>query len=98
MFQIKFTKEAGILSYYEICDKLKSENYTRVWNTEQIVPYLHNSEEWIGYEDKESLIAKVNILIYLERKKKKQIKKNKKGKICTRNGIGRNNVLGNRHC
>jgi hypothetical protein len=63
------------LSYYEICDKLKTENYSRIWNTEQMVPYLHNDDEWIGYEDKESIVIKVIICIAQNKEKKLNIKK-----------------------
>ena len=37
--------------------------YTRVWDSESKVPYAHGKEQWtsgwVGYDDKESLEAKV---------------------------------------
>jgi len=32
---------------------------TRVWNAEQQVPYLVQGDTWLGYDDAESIIAKV---------------------------------------
>lgn len=55
---MKYTREAGFLAYYEICQKLQ-QGWTRVWNEEQKVPYAYNGNEWVGYEDVESLNQKV---------------------------------------
>jgi chitinase len=60
----KYTREAGFLAYYEVCQKLQS-GYTRVWNSEQMVPYIFSGTEWIGYEDTQSLTEKVNYAINL---------------------------------
>jgi GH18 family chitinase len=59
---MKYTREAGFLAYYEICQKLQ-QGWTRVWNEEQKVPYAYNGNEWVGYEDVESLNHKVVIII-----------------------------------
>ncbi len=40
-----------------------------------MVPYLHNDDEWIGYEDKESIVIKVIICIAQNKEKKLNIKK-----------------------
>jgi len=60
----KYTREGGFLAYYEVCHKLQS-GYTRVWNSEQMVPYIYSGTEWIGYEDTQSLTEKVNYAINL---------------------------------
>jgi chitinase len=54
-----YTREGGFLSYYEVCQRL-TQGWTRVYNTEQQVPYAFNSNEWVGYDDLESLKVKVD--------------------------------------
>nr|UBY12663.1 chitinase [Eisenia andrei] len=55
----KYTREAGFLSYYEICPLIADGSATRVWSEEQLVPYLYKGDQWIGYDDKTSLAMKV---------------------------------------
>lgn len=50
-----------MLSYYEVCEKLK-EGWTYEWNEEQAVPYAYSINEWVGYDNAESLKAKVVFL------------------------------------
>lgn len=57
---MKYTSAPGILSYYEVCEKLVS-GWTVVRNEEQAVPYAYSSNEWVGYDDIESLKVKVEI-------------------------------------
>jgi chitinase len=49
-------------SYYEICQLLKS-NWTQVYNTEQQAPYVYNGNQWIGYDDIQSLTQKANYIV-----------------------------------
>lgn len=56
-----YTREGGFLSYYEVCQRL-GQGWTRVFNTEQQVPYAYNSNEWVGYDDLESLKVKVDYI------------------------------------
>jgi len=55
----KYTREPGFLSFYEICEKLSLEGWQRVWNNEQKVPYAYKDNQWVSYEDIESLKLKV---------------------------------------
>ena len=55
----KYTREPGFLSFYEICEKLSQEGWQRVWNNEQKVPYAYKGNQWVSYEDIESLKLKV---------------------------------------
>jgi len=57
----KYTREAGFLSYYEIC---KNPGFTEVWNDEHKVPYAHGKQsdwqyDWVGFDKQESLTLKV---------------------------------------
>ncbi|KAK3589884.1 hypothetical protein CHS0354_015910 [Potamilus streckersoni] len=54
-----FTREAGVLSYYEICEIMASGRGKRYWNSEQMVPYYVQGTTWVGYDDKESFTIKL---------------------------------------
>lgn len=54
----KFTKQPGLLAYYEVCDCLNN-GWTRAWDNEQKVPYMYMGTQWASYDDKQSLNEKV---------------------------------------
>ncbi|XP_070286407.1 chitotriosidase-1 [Myotis yumanensis] len=54
-----FTKEAGLLAYYEVC-AWKGAAQHRI--PEQEVPYAFRGDQWVGFDDTESLKAKVSYL------------------------------------
>nr|XP_006218557.1 chitotriosidase-1 isoform X5 [Vicugna pacos] len=54
-----FTKERGLLAYYEICSwKGAAERRTE----DQKVPYAFQGNQWVGFDDVESFKAKVSYL------------------------------------
>uniref|UniRef100_A0A3B5AS11 Acidic mammalian chitinase n=2 Tax=Stegastes partitus TaxID=144197 RepID=A0A3B5AS11_9TELE len=55
-----FTREAGFLSYYEICTFLKGATVHMI--EDQKVPYATKQNEWIGYDNKDSFNTKVRYL------------------------------------
>ncbi|XP_067388001.1 chitotriosidase-1-like [Emydura macquarii macquarii] len=55
-----FTREAGFLAYYEICTFQKGATTERI--EEQKVPYSFKENQWVGYDDKESITTKVQYL------------------------------------
>lgn len=55
---VKYTNTSGMASYYEVCSLLNS-GWTRIYNEEQQVPYIYNGNQWIGYDDEQSLTQKV---------------------------------------
>ncbi|CAL1532906.1 unnamed protein product, partial [Lymnaea stagnalis] len=58
-----YTRETGILAYYEICLNLKDKGWEAEWIDEQAVPYSYGGDQWAGYEDKKSIAIKAkNIL------------------------------------
>ena len=61
----EYTREAGFLSLFEICKYLKISNWTREWSNEHQVPYAFSGNQWIGYDDDESIILKVLIKSFL---------------------------------
>ncbi|XP_062997962.1 chitotriosidase-1-like [Elgaria multicarinata webbii] len=56
----QYTKEAGFLAYYEICDFKKGA--TTVMIPEQKVPYSFKGNQWVGYDDVDSVKNKVKYL------------------------------------
>ncbi|CAO2636962.1 Chitinase-3-like protein 1, partial [Lemmus lemmus] len=56
----RFTKEGGVLAYYEICDFLKGAEVHRILG--QQVPYATKGNQWVGYDDQESVKNKVQYL------------------------------------
>lgn len=58
------TREAGFLSYgLEICKYVKKENWTRVWSKEHQVPYAYKDNQWVGYDDLESVKIKTKYIV-----------------------------------
>ncbi|PNF19137.1 hypothetical protein B7P43_G09797 [Cryptotermes secundus] len=51
-----YTREAGTLGYNEICEQ--SSQWTVYWNEEQEVPYAVNGNQWVGYDNADSLKLK----------------------------------------
>jgi len=45
----------------QICAWLARNGTTRFWSTEQQVPYLiYNGNQWLGYDDAQSVAGKVS--------------------------------------
>ena len=53
-----FTQAPGFLAYYEIC-KLMKEGWTKEWNDEQKIPYAFKDDQWVGFDDTQSIKLKV---------------------------------------
>lgn len=60
--KLKYTNEAGIASYYEICEKIKNGMTVSNYNYAK-APYGNQGTYWVGYEDEKSLAYKVDKLI-----------------------------------
>merc|ERR1712038_1123070 len=55
----EYTREAGFLSYYEVCDMLlNGSNY--IWDNEMKVPYLVKGNQWVGFDDERSIRNKMD--------------------------------------
>uniref|UniRef100_G1QUJ7 Chitinase 3 like 2 n=2 Tax=Nomascus leucogenys TaxID=61853 RepID=G1QUJ7_NOMLE len=54
------TEFSGFLAYYEICQFLKGAKITRL--QDQQVPYAVKGNQWVGYDDVESMETKVQFL------------------------------------
>ncbi|KAJ8962575.1 hypothetical protein NQ318_000968 [Aromia moschata] len=54
-----YTLEAGFLGYNEICEAQLEGGWTTVWDDEQKNPYTYKGDQWIGYDNVESITLKV---------------------------------------
>ncbi|XP_078471892.1 chitinase-3-like protein 1 [Lampetra planeri] len=54
-----FTGTAGTLAYYEVCQRLRQDQYNAEWLEEQAVPYAHLDDQWLGYDDTRSFTYKL---------------------------------------
>ncbi|XP_069122707.1 chitinase-3-like protein 1 [Argopecten irradians] len=51
----EYTNETGILSYYEICDKIRNEGWIVHRQSEYMVPFAYSDDQFVGYDDEESV-------------------------------------------
>ena len=58
----EYTGEKGILSYYEICPQVKSGNWTKAYDSVGKVPYAFKEDQWVGYEDEDSIAIKMDYI------------------------------------
>ncbi|XP_007485186.1 chitinase-3-like protein 2 [Monodelphis domestica] len=56
----QFTAEEGFLAYYEVCQFLQGATVTKI--PEQQVPYAVKGNQWVGFDNVESVEAKVQFL------------------------------------
>nr|AYD38868.1 acidic mammalian chitinase-like protein [Mytilus galloprovincialis] len=59
----QYTREAGIMSYYEICALQDSGKGQTVYDSEQMVPYYTDGSLWVGFDDEVSLAIKIEWLV-----------------------------------
>ena len=46
------------LSYYEVCQRLGKDGWTKAWLDEGMVPFAHGDGEWVGYDNVRSITYK----------------------------------------
>lgn len=50
----EFTRAAGFLSYYEICDRVRNRGWTVVQDPQgRMGPYAYKGSQWVSYDDPE---------------------------------------------
>lgn len=55
----EFTRAAGFLAYYEICDKVQNKGWTVVKDPQgRLGPYAYHGNQWVSYDDQEMLRRK----------------------------------------
>lgn len=57
-----YTREAGMLGYNEICEMLAQGGWTVKRDDEQRVPYIIKGNQWVGYDDIQSVKEKAEYI------------------------------------
>ncbi|XP_035779009.1 acidic mammalian chitinase-like [Anopheles albimanus] len=57
-----YTKEAGILAYYEVLENLQN-GWIKTRDDKQKVPYAHSECQWMSYDDNESIANKCKYVV-----------------------------------
>ncbi|XP_046560919.1 chitotriosidase-1-like [Haliotis rubra] len=60
----RMTREKGILAYFEICENVRFNSWTKEWIDEQNSPYAHGGNQWVGYDDVISIGIKGGAFIW----------------------------------
>ncbi|KAK8769157.1 hypothetical protein V5799_014378 [Amblyomma americanum] len=58
-----FVTSTELKGYYEICMDIKFGNWTRVFDNEAMCPYAYRGDQWVGYEDEESIAHKMDFIL-----------------------------------
>ncbi|GFO13885.1 chitinase-3-like protein 1 [Plakobranchus ocellatus] len=59
----QYTRETGIMAYYEVCENLQRNGWDTAWIDEQAVPYAYGQDQWAGYEDTRSVTLKAKNIV-----------------------------------
>jgi hypothetical protein len=54
-----YTMEEGIMSYFEICEKIIQKNWTRHWDDLQQSVFATSADQWVGFDNQRSITLKV---------------------------------------
>lgn len=61
----EFTRQPGMLAYYEICNNIRKNKWeTGRDNSGKSGPFAWSKDQWVGYEDAQSVIAKANYVVH----------------------------------
>lgn len=58
----QYTYESGFLGYNEICEKLVVDKWNQCWDADQKVPYAYGGNQWVGFDNVESLSLKCDFI------------------------------------
>ncbi|KAK3281481.1 hypothetical protein CYMTET_10732 [Cymbomonas tetramitiformis] len=56
------TGEGGFLAFYEVAHAVEAYSGERLWDSKMQVPYAHWRDQWVGYDDQQSIRSKVRLL------------------------------------
>uniref|UniRef100_T1J8F4 chitinase n=1 Tax=Strigamia maritima TaxID=126957 RepID=T1J8F4_STRMM len=57
-----YTNASGFLAYYEVCDLIQNQGWTKQYDDYGKVPYAYKEDQWVGYEDADSIAIKMKWL------------------------------------
>ncbi|GAB0096988.1 hypothetical protein DMENIID0001_125760 [Sergentomyia squamirostris] len=57
-----YSNEPGMLGYNELCELRTTEEWQDFWDEEQLVPFSTRGDQWIGYDNEESMRIKARYI------------------------------------
>ncbi|XP_022652307.1 endochitinase-like isoform X2 [Varroa jacobsoni] len=58
-----YTNASGFHAYFEICKNVQDNGWKREWDDIGKCPYAYKDDQWVGYEDEQSLAIKLDFII-----------------------------------
>ncbi|OQR75642.1 endochitinase-like [Tropilaelaps mercedesae] len=58
-----YTNASGFHAYFEICQNVQKGGWKREWDDVGKCPYAYKDDQWVGYEDEESVAIKLDFII-----------------------------------
>ncbi|XP_077514608.1 endochitinase-like isoform X2 [Amblyomma americanum] len=58
----RYTNETGFQAYFEVCENVLKNGWTREWDDMGKCPYAFRDNQWIGYEDEKSVAIKMEYI------------------------------------
>lgn len=59
----EFTKAAGFLAYYEICDRIRNHGWKVVQDPQRRMgPYAHKGNQWVSFDDADMIRQKAQFV------------------------------------
>lgn len=56
----EYTKQPGMLAYYEICNKIQNQRWTVATDPQRATgPYAFSRNQWVGFDDVDFVAEKV---------------------------------------
>lgn len=55
-----YSGEPGVLYYREICQNVNNKQWTKKWDSQAKVPYMYKGDQWVSYDNEQSLGLKVS--------------------------------------
>lgn len=59
-----YSAEPGVLYYREICQNFENDDWIKNWDPISLVPYMYKGNQWISYDNEESLALKVSEIFF----------------------------------
>lgn len=64
----EYTKQPGMLAYYEICNRVTTHRWLVSKSDKASGAYTYRGDQWVGYEDPDTIREKVIFILDLHRK------------------------------
>lgn len=58
----RYTNETGFQAYFEVCENVQKNGWTREWDDVGKCPYAYKDNQWVGYEDEKSIALKMDFI------------------------------------